>query len=131
MAARKVVSEWLAKADEDRAFADACLEEELSFFGQICFFFQQSAEKYLKAYIVAHDLEFRKIHDLIELLAICRTRDPALAGSEADCRLLNRFYVDTRYPAHWPSDFTITDAKSAQEAAGRISQAIKSKLNAP
>ncbi len=60
----EVVQEWLAKADEDFEFAKVNLMEGKPFYSQICFHFQQAAEKYLKAYIIAHELEFRKIHDL-------------------------------------------------------------------
>jgi HEPN domain-containing protein len=57
----KVVNEWITKADEDFEFARINLEEHKPFFSQICFHFHQAAEKYLKAYIVANDLEFKKI----------------------------------------------------------------------
>jgi HEPN domain-containing protein len=64
MVDRSIVGEWLAKAREDFEFARINLEEGKLFFAQICFHFHQAAEKYLKAYIVAHELEFRKIHPL-------------------------------------------------------------------
>jgi HEPN domain-containing protein len=51
-----IVREWLDKADGDFSFAQINLEEGKLFFAQICFHFQQAAEKYLKAYIVAHEL---------------------------------------------------------------------------
>ena len=56
----EIIREWLTKADEDFGFARINYEEQSSFFAQICFHFQQSAEKYLKAYIIAHQLTFRK-----------------------------------------------------------------------
>ena len=67
----KIVEEWISKADEDFEFAFLNLNEGKTFFAQICFHFQQASEKYLKAYIIAHELEFRKIHDLTVLLKIC------------------------------------------------------------
>ena len=66
----EIVREWLAKADEDFEFARVNFEEEKPFFAQICFHFQQAAEKYLISYVIAHELEFRKIHDLPMLLKI-------------------------------------------------------------
>ncbi|MBI4669661.1 MAG: HEPN domain-containing protein [Elusimicrobia bacterium] len=124
----KVAEEWAAKAGEDFAFAGACLEEEISFFAQICFFFQQAAEKYLKAYIVAKGLEFRKIHDLIELLETCAKQDASFHVLKDACKFVNRFYVDTRYPVHWPSDFTRQDAEQAKESACEIAEFIKEKI---
>jgi len=52
----EIVREWIAKADDDFEFALANLKEGKPFLALICFHFQQSAEKYLKAYIVAHEL---------------------------------------------------------------------------
>ncbi len=49
-----------------------------SFYAQICFHFHQAAEKYLKSYIIACDLEFKKIHDLPVLLQLCLTLKPEL-----------------------------------------------------
>jgi HEPN domain-containing protein len=70
MVDRSIVEEWLAKAKEDFEFARVNLEERKSFYAQICFHFHQAAEKYLKAFIVTHELEFRKIHELTLLRKI-------------------------------------------------------------
>jgi HEPN domain-containing protein len=75
-----IVREWLGKADEDFEFARVNFEENKPFFAQICFHLQQAAEKYLKAYIIAHELEFLKIHDLPLLLKICLSEDPSLSN---------------------------------------------------
>jgi hypothetical protein len=48
----KVITEWVEKANEDLEFARINLNENRAFYAQICFHFQQSAEKYLKAYIM-------------------------------------------------------------------------------
>lgn len=67
MVDQSIVDEWLAKADEDYLFTEKYLQNEESFFAPLCFHCQQAAEKYLKAYIVAKDLSFQKIHDINEL----------------------------------------------------------------
>ena len=67
----QIVKEWLDKADEDFRFAQDNLAEGSEFYPQICFHFQQAAEKYLKAFVVAHDLKFEKQHDLVFLLKTC------------------------------------------------------------
>ena len=64
MVDRDIIKEWITKADQDFEFARINLEEKNNFFAQICFHFNQSIEKYLKAFIIANRLEFRKIHDL-------------------------------------------------------------------
>jgi HEPN domain-containing protein len=64
MADTRIVKEWLTKADYDLAFADVTLREGNTFYAQLCFHFQQSAEKYLKALIIANGMEFEKVHNL-------------------------------------------------------------------
>lgn len=68
MADIEIIRDWVKKADEDFQFAVLNLKEQNPFYAQICFHFHQAAEKYLKAYVVANELEFRKIHDLPLLL---------------------------------------------------------------
>jgi len=53
MVDNEIIKEWITKADQDFEFARINLEEEKQFFAQICFHFNQSAEKYLKAFIIA------------------------------------------------------------------------------
>jgi HEPN domain-containing protein len=126
----KVVAEWITKADEDFEFARINLEENKPFFSQICFHFHQAAEKYLKAYIVANDLEFKKIHDLPVLLKFCTARLPELKSILEECKFLNRYYIDTRYPVHWPTHYTQKEASKAKSAANKIRIAILETLKA-
>lgn len=130
MADPKLTQEWLQKADEDCGFAASVIEDS-PFFAQICFHFHQAAEKYLKAVIVADDLEFQKIHDLMTLLKTCLGSRPELIRLMPDCKLLNRFYIDTRYPVHWPTDYSKEKALQAQAAAEAIRDTVKSLLKRP
>ena len=65
----KIVQEWLEKAEEDYGFACASMEYT-DYFAPVCFHFQQAAEKYLKAFIIAGQLGFRPVHNLLELLSV-------------------------------------------------------------
>jgi HEPN domain-containing protein len=129
MADPELVKEWLEKADEDYRFA-ASIVNESTFYAQICFHFHQAGEKFLKAFIVAHDLEFKKIHDLPVLLKMCSEKNSALNSLLSDCNFLNRFYIDTRYPVHWPSNYTKDVALEAMKCVDRIRSAIESSLGA-
>lgn len=125
---KKVVKEWFEKGEEDFQFA--CKAIELgNFFAQICFHFQQSAEKYLKALIIAYDLEFRAVHNLLELLRICKQKVPEIGELEEPCRYLNPFYIDTRYPVHWPSHYNKETALTAKRHAEKIRDWIKTHLH--
>ncbi|MHB8845912.1 MAG: HEPN domain-containing protein [Nitrospirota bacterium] len=129
MADPEVVGQWLARADEDLAFAEANLREGSTFYAQICFHFHQAAEKYLKAFIVAHDLEFEKLHNLMHLLRLCAKQNPSLTRLLDHCETLNTAYIDTRYPVHWPTNYTKAKALRAEDSARAIATAIKAALN--
>ena len=129
MADVEIIREWLAKANEDFEFARYNLEEGRPFYSQICFHFQQAAEKYLKAYIIARELDFRKIHELPLLLKICLSDDPSLEDLKEDCEYLSPFYIESRYPVHWPTNLSHEETEKALQAASRIRRRIKEKLN--
>lgn len=124
----QVIGEWIRKADEDFEFAVSVIEDT-TFFAQICFHFHQAAEKYLKAFVIAVDLDFKKIHDLPVLLKSCSDKEPSLDVLLDDCKLLNRFYIDTRYPVHWPTEYTREEALRAKNAAEHIRDEIKRLLD--
>ncbi len=84
----KIVKEWMEKAEEDFGFASSSLELE-NYFAQICFHFQQAAEKYLETFIIANELEFRPVHNLLELLEICKQKGTRIEEIEESCRYLN------------------------------------------
>lgn len=85
MADSEVVDEWIRRADEDLAFASACLKDKDRYFAQICFHFHQTAEKHLKAFILAKELGLEKVHDLVRLLKICSTKEPTLMDLREAC----------------------------------------------
>ena len=127
MPSKTIVEDWLKKADEDFGFATINLKDpENPFHAQICFHFQQAAEKYLKTYIVAHNLEFRKIHDLPQLLQICSAHKSSFSDLSEECDFLTDFYVDARYPVHWPSEVTREEAEKSREYACKIKDFVKS-----
>jgi HEPN domain-containing protein len=128
MADTRIVKEWLSKADDDFAFADTTLRGGNTFYAQLCFHFQQSAEKYLKALIIAKNMEFEKVHNLVYLLKTCQKIDPSLATLFDECELLNSSYIDTRYPVHWPTNYTRERAHQAREAALKIGESVKKML---
>jgi len=128
MADPKIVKEWLDKANEDFNFARINLEERNNFYPQICFHFHQAVEKYLKSFIVAYDLEFEKTHNLMNLLMTCSSIDASLLSIMEECERLNTAYIDTRYPVHWPTDYTQEKASMFKGDAEKIARAIKTAL---
>ena len=124
----EIIREWLTKADEDFDFARINHEEQRTFYAQICFHFQQSAEKYLKTYIIAHQLTFRKVHDLPMLLNIIAEKDKAFEQVRDDCEFLATFYVETRYPVSWPTQFSQEETEKCYDSAKKIKFFVREKL---
>jgi len=126
---KKIFCEWIEKADEDFNFASLNLSDPSNpFYAQICYHLQQAAEKYLKAYIVAYKLKFKKIHDLLELLRICMEREPSFSSLSQECEFLTDYYIDTRYPVHWPTNVNRKEAKEAKSSAEKIGTFVKNLL---
>lgn len=92
---------------------------------QICFFCQQSAEKYLKALLQERGTQFARTHDLESLLVLLMPQDPALRKLRRGLEFLTRFAVDTRYPG---DDATTRQAQSALRWAARVRDACRALL---
>ena len=110
---------WFAKADEDLEIARRALGPDRPLPSVACFHAQQCAEKYLKGYLVAHEVPFRLVHDLPYLIRLCAGLNPALAGLRPAAEVLNEYLAITRYPtegAHEP------DIEAAEEAIGLAEQ---------
>ena len=63
-----------------------------------CFHAQQTAEKYLKAFLQEHGAAFPKTHKLIELLELCRHIDASFEFQRSLLVLLDQYAVNYRYP---------------------------------
>ncbi len=63
-----LVQQWLSRAEEDLDVATRLIAESTPYLSTVAFHAQQAAEKFLKAFLVRHGVEFPKTHDLEELL---------------------------------------------------------------
>jgi HEPN domain-containing protein len=63
--------EWQRLAEMDLSSAEYLLNMHLVPVEIICYLCQQSAEKYLKGYLVLYGINPPKIHDLNELRKLC------------------------------------------------------------
>lgn len=124
---REIVQQWLAKADEDFAVAERLVCGEEPLLASAAFHAQQAAEKFLKALLVHYQIEFRKTHDLGELLDLVAQVDRPLADSLGDVTALNPYGVETRYPGDH-ADVRQRDAEDAVSLAGRVRQAVRRAL---
>ena len=108
------VQEWIRKAELDFKAAEILLTVETDDYYPSAFHSQQTAEKYLKAYLVFQQMEFRKTHDLNELLTLSHSVDPNLQNDLESCVWLTPYGVEFRYPGDYP----ITDKDTAVNAFG-------------
>ncbi len=72
----KHVKDWLKFAQENLRLARSGMREDYAPYHTICFLCQGSAEKYLKAFLIWHGWEIKKVHDLEELLVYCTDFEP-------------------------------------------------------
>jgi len=120
---RQLVRQWLAKADDDLDAAKFLFAPGRPFFAAICFHCQQAAEKYLKAFLTWHQIEFPKTHDLGLLLGLIASADSSLAVSLSAGTALNPYGVEIRYPGDVP-EITREDAEEAILLADKVKEAI-------
>ncbi|MBI5115424.1 HEPN domain-containing protein [Candidatus Poribacteria bacterium] len=120
---RDIVRQWLRKADADMDAAEALLSEERTSLYPSCFHSQQAAEKFLKAYLSRHQVEFPKTHILGELLDLISRIDKKLADGLKDVTKLNPYGVVIRYPGDIPEP-TREQAEEALDLAQSVRDAI-------
>jgi HEPN domain-containing protein len=120
---RKLLAEWLRKADADMDLAEHLTSEGAAFPNAILFQCQQAAEKYLKAFLTSHQVAFPKTHDLQELLDLVQTVNTDLATSLSDVIVLTPYGVELRYPGDRP-DATPDEALKAIELARKVRESV-------
>jgi len=104
------IKNWLFRANEDIAVIKSLVNAGVEYYtSSICFHAQQASEKFLKAYLAYHDVDFPRTHDLDFLLLECQKIDKE--AFQIDFKSLTDFGVSVRYP----DDFYIPDEKEALE----------------
>lgn len=128
MVDRQIIESWLNKANEDLLFAKTNLQEGFEFYPQICFYLHQSAGKYLKAYILSSGLNLPRVHDLTQLVQMCAKNDQEFSRFGESVKLLNPFYIGTRYPDSMIS-ITRPDAEKALREVEEVAEFVKGKIS--
>lgn len=122
----ELTAEWVQKAEQDFSSADVLLHAgETPLPDTACFHCQQCAEKYLKAYLQEHQIEFERRHDLMPLLDLCASLEADFAAIKSDLQTLDRYAVIVRYPG---ITLDAEIAESALDAAERVRNFIRKKL---
>lgn len=91
---------WIDKAEGDYAGALTLVKKRSEKVAHLtCFAAQQCAEKYLKAFLVDHDISFPKTHDVTkDLLPRCLKIDDEYSSLFQQLEFLDPYQVEFRYP---------------------------------
>ena len=123
---RSLVAGWMAKADLDFDTAVRLVAEE-RFRDIVVFHAQQAAEKYLKALLTRHQIEFPKTHVIRRLLIILGPVEPGIVEELDDANWLSPFGAEIRYPGD-RSQTVPGDQLRAQQLAQKVRDAVMATL---
>jgi HEPN domain-containing protein len=87
-------------------------------YSELCFHAQQAAEKSLKAVLIQHGIEFRKVHDLDYLITLLPPQAPLPSETE-DIVGLTGYAVMFRYPGDY-EDITAEEHREALQLAQAV-----------
>ena len=119
--------EWLRKAGIDFKTAQHLCQSGPDFVEGSAFHSQQAAEKYLKAFLVWHQIEFQKTHDIKALLRLAGNAENAIPEILRDVASLTPYGVEYRYPGDYP-EVTKSDAERALQLADLVRTEIRNRL---
>jgi HEPN domain-containing protein len=93
------VSEWIAKAEADRATAARELRAtESPNYDAVCFHAEQAVEKLMKAMLIHLGVTPPRTHDLVVLDRLLAPVCPRWSWPDEELRLLSRAAIAFRYP---------------------------------
>jgi len=91
-----LVKAWLKKAENDLMAAENSVKIKL--YDIASFHAQQCAEKYLKAFLTYHEIEFERTHAIEDLLLLASQIDNSFAEIIEEGKKLTPYAVEVRYP---------------------------------
>ena len=120
-----LVRAWLKKAENDLLATENSIEAKL--YDIASFHAQQCAEKYLKAFLTYHEIEFEKTHAIEDLLLLASQIDDTFAEMIEEGKKLTPYAVEIRYPLliEEPSE---EKAKQLLRIAIKIKELVLNKL---
>jgi HEPN domain-containing protein len=122
-----LTGEWVEKAEADLVTAQRELRARRApNYDAACFHAQQTAEKYLKAFLQENGAAIPFTHNLTDLLQLCLRFDASFQTIDLDLRSLNGYAVRFRYPGEIA---TRVEAKDAVKAASNVRKFTRMKLD--
>lgn len=119
-----VAHQWIAKAEDDYKLAAYVLTMgENGPFAGVCFHAQQCVEKYIKALLIIHEIDFPKTHDIERLIQLLPSTI-LLPIAVSDQALLTTYAVTARYPGDDEPVFR-ADARHAMTVVRKVRKAAR------
>jgi HEPN domain-containing protein len=121
---------WLSFARQDLRVAELALSEDI--FNQVCFHAQQCVEKAIKGWLEQQGRMLPGTHRIADLLVLLPS--DLMGDLSNSLRLLDRFYILTRYPDALPGMLAEgmpghSDALEALDLARRALERVESALS--
>lgn len=88
---------WLKRAKSNLVRAKMTKPEDV-FWEDLCYDAQQCVEKSLKALLIFHQVKFRYVHDIGELLKTLKVNGVSYPDDFNEAVILTDYAVETRYP---------------------------------
>lgn len=132
---RESALRWLRQAEHDLAIARG--HQQRGDYSDACFMAEQATQKALKAFLLGHGSRSVPIHSVAQLAERCAQIDPAFAVHITAGRVLDQYYIPTRYPdALAPpavpfESYTLEQGMTAVAAAQAIVALVTQHLRPP
>ncbi len=117
---------WVRQAEHDLGVARRL--QEHGDYSDACFMAEQASQKALKGFLLAQGERSVPVHSVAQLAERCARIDPNFKEHIASGRLLDQYYIPTRYPDALPppaipfESYTLEQGEKAVAAAeGNVS----------
>lgn len=122
------IKKWFIKADNDLKVAIDEIVTTAPATDIVCFHCQQCIEKYLKGFLSYYGVEFKKTHNLEELIRLCIQIDKDFQKFiEMNIQEMTIYATELRYPDYFYMP-TLEEAKDAVEKAKFVKEFINKKI---
>lgn len=119
--------QWLTFADEDLEMASYAISYKSGApYRLIAFHAQQCAEKYLKAYLIYHNIDFPYTHNIRRLLKLCSKHADWPRALE-HAKELTPYAITARYPGE-DEEVSETEAIKAMDIAKQVRNQVRTEL---
>jgi len=124
----RILQQWLHRGEEELESAEyLSIKHHPTPDETICYLCQQSAEKYIKAFIYSNDIEPDKTHDLKDLLEVCIQFNADFSKLTSNAYMLTGYAVLPRYPNEL--QITKEDMKNAIANAKAVQEFVLNIFN--